>query len=94
LLVHESYENDGIDANIMESDTFSLDFSISSMRKGRNIINRKLIPIDHGLSIPDTLNVFSYDLVWLSFDQAELPFSSASLQYIRNIDILNDIKTL
>lgn len=79
---------------MMESDTISLDFSMTSVRKGRNIVNRKLIPIDHGLSIPDTLNVCSYDLVWLSFDQSELPFSHASLQYIRNIDILKDIKTL
>jgi len=31
----------------------------------------KLIPIDHGLSIPDTLDICSYDLVWLSYNQAE-----------------------
>ena len=30
-----------------------------------------LVPIDHGLSIPDTLAVSSYELAWLSFDQAE-----------------------
>jgi len=30
-----------------------------------------LIPIDHSLSIPDTLNVCSWDLVWLSYSQAE-----------------------
>lgn len=30
-------------------------------------IERKLIPIDHGLSIPDTLAVFSYDLIWTSW---------------------------
>lgn len=27
----------------------------------------KLIPIDHGLSIPDSFEVQSYDLVWLDF---------------------------
>ena len=26
-----------------------------------------LVPIDHGLSIPDSLAVSSYDLVWLNF---------------------------
>jgi hypothetical protein len=31
----------------------------------------KIIPIDHGLSIPDTLAVNSYELAWLSFQQAE-----------------------
>ena len=36
---------------------------------------RRLIPIDHGMSIPETLEVCSFDLVWLSFSQAEKPFS-------------------
>jgi hypothetical protein len=27
----------------------------------------RLIPIDHGLTIPDSLAVSSYDLAWLSF---------------------------
>ena len=55
---------------------------------------RRLIPIDHGLSIPDTLAVCSYDLVWLSFAHAEQPFSEQSLEYIRSIDIMQDIKLL
>ena len=29
--------------------------------------NLRLVPIDHGLSIPDTLSVCSYELAWLSF---------------------------
>ena len=36
----------------------------------------------------------SYDLVWLSFSQAERPFSEKSLEYIRSIDIMQDIKML
>lgn len=36
---------------------------------------KKLVPIDHGMSIPDSLEICSYDLVWLSFDQADQPFS-------------------
>lgn len=54
----------------------------------------ELIPIDHGLSIPDTLAICSYDLMWLSFDQAEEPFSDRSLRYIREIDIMKDISML
>lgn len=54
----------------------------------------KLIPIDHGLSIPDTLNVSSFDLAWMSFSQAELPFSQKSLDYIQNIDVDKDIELL
>lgn len=54
----------------------------------------RLVPIDHGLSIPDTLSVNSYELAWLSFEQASLPFSQKSLDYIRSLDIKADIETL
>lgn len=53
-----------------------------------------LIPIDHSLSIPDTLNVCSYDLIWLSYSQAEEPFSQRSLDFIRSIDVMADILIL
>jgi hypothetical protein len=43
---------------------------------------KTLIPIDHGLSIPDNLAVCSFDLVWLSWRQAELPFSGRTLKFI------------
>jgi hypothetical protein len=52
------------------------------------------VPIDHGLAVPDTLEVCSFDLVWLSYAQAERPFSPKSLEYIRNINIMEDIKLL
>jgi hypothetical protein len=55
---------------------------------------RKLIPIDHGLSFPDALSVCSYDLCWLSWRQAEEPFSKRSLEYINSIDIKQDIALL
>lgn len=54
----------------------------------------KLIPIDHGLCIPDNLAIASFDLCWLSFSQAEQPFSKKSLEYISKIDIVEDVKKL
>ena len=59
-----------------------------------NKYERKLVPIDHGLSIPDTLQVSSWDLVWLSYSQADMPFSEICLEHIRNIDIMADIEML
>ena len=35
----------------------------------------RLVPIDHGLSIPDSLAICSYEVAWLGYSQAELPFS-------------------
>jgi hypothetical protein len=66
------------------------DASVNDFRKSA----RKLIPIDHGLSIPDTLAVCSYDLIWLSYEQANRPFSKKSLDYIKKIDIMSDIRML
>ena len=35
----------------------------------------KLIPIDHGLSFPDNLEIYDYQLVWMNYPQATRPFS-------------------
>ncbi len=50
------------------------------------------MPIDHGLSIPDTLEVHSYDLAWLSYDQAEKPFSQKTLDFIASLEIDKDVE--
>lgn len=78
-----------------------LDLRICNLdRNSENILVQKLengyklIPIDHGLSIPDSLEVCSYEIAWLGFDQAKLPFSQRSLDYIRAINVDKDIQTL
>ena len=55
---------------------------------------KKLVPIDHGLTIPDSLAIQSFDLAWLSFDQSEEPFSPKTLDYINRLDIDADIRLL
>lgn len=52
---------------------------------------RKLVPIDHGLAIPDNLSVCSFDLVWLGWSQAEKPFSRRSLKFIESLEVEKDI---
>ena len=56
--------------------------------------NLRLVPIDHGLTIPDSLEVCSFDLVWLSYDQASMPFSTKTLSFIESLDIESDIALL
>ena len=51
----------------------------------------KLIPIDHGLTLPDSLEVATFDLVWLDFKQAHEPFSQKTLEYVDNLDIDSDV---
>lgn len=55
-------------------DEYSLDINNLDIRKDPNM-KRRLVPIDHGMSIPENLEVCSFDLVWLSFSHAERPFS-------------------
>jgi hypothetical protein len=38
--------------------------------------------------------VCSYELAWLSFDQAEQTFSQKSIDYIESLDIEKDLKML
>ena len=52
------------------------------------------MPIDHGLSIPDTLAVNSYEVAWLSFEQANQPFSQTTTDYINQINIIEDLRLL
>lgn len=59
-----------------------------------NFEKYRLVPIDHGLSIPDTLAINSYELAWLSFEQARLPFSQRTLEFIERLDIQADIRML
>jgi len=51
----------------------------------------RLVPIDHGLTLPDSFQVSSYDLAWMSYGQAEEPFSERTLDYIKAINIEDDI---
>jgi hypothetical protein len=57
-------------------------------------VARRLVPIDHGLTMPDSLEIMSYDLAWLQFDQAYEPFSEKSLDYIKRLKIDEDIAFL
>jgi len=51
----------------------------------------RLIPIDHGMTLPDSLEVCSYDLAWLSYSQSEKAFSEETLDFIAGLDIDYDI---
>lgn len=54
----------------------------------------KLIPIDHGLTFPDNLEIYDYEIVWMSYRQASQPFSEKSLKFIESIDPIKDCHRL
>ena len=55
---------------------------------------KSLVPIDHGLTIPDSLQIQSFDLAWLDYPQAEEPFSAKTQAYIKNLDVDADIRLI
>jgi len=54
----------------------------------------ELIPIDHGCSLPDSLEVNWHDWAWLSWPQSKLPLSEESREYIARLDVEKDAQLL
>ncbi|KAJ4835997.1 Phosphatidylinositol 4-kinase gamma 7 [Turnera subulata] len=52
----------------------------------------ELIPIDHGLCLPETLEDPYFE--WIHWPQASIPFSDDELEYIENLDPAEDCEML
>lgn len=52
----------------------------------------ELIPIDHGLCLPETLEDPYFE--WIHWPQASIPFSDDELEYIRKLDPVRDCEML
>lgn len=52
----------------------------------------ELIPIDHGLCLPENLEDPYFE--WLHWPQASFPFSDEELEYIKNLDANKDVEML
>lgn len=74
---------------------------LNTDRNDENLLVRRhqnnsleLIPIDHGCSLPSTLQVNWHDWIWLSWPQTKRPFSKNEKEYIASLDAMNDSRTL
>ncbi|KRW99839.1 hypothetical protein PPERSA_10958 [Pseudocohnilembus persalinus] len=54
----------------------------------------KLIPIDHGLSLPDTLEINDEEIVWMGWDEVKKPLSQENKEFILNMNIDDQVKLL
>lgn len=54
----------------------------------------RLIPIDHALSIPDSLELYQSDLCWLDWPQSREPLDPALVQYVARINPETDATML
>jgi len=73
---------------------------LNTDRHGGNLLVRKvgafgevdLIPIDHGLCLPEALEDPYFE--WIHWPQASIPFSEDELSYIKNLDPAQDCEML
>jgi len=64
---------------------------------GNILIDRdsgRLAPVDHGYSLPSILEIAWCDWVWLDWPQVKLPISQELREFIRSIDVDEDIERL
>jgi hypothetical protein len=75
-----------------------LDLRILNMdRNTGNILvgpNKQLIPIDHGLSLPDSFSISEYDMCWMSWGHIKDEMSQDCRRQIDAIDIDSDVEML
>eukprot|EP00357_Protocruzia_adherens_P017112 CAMPEP_0115033952 /NCGR_PEP_ID=MMETSP0216-20121206/40287_1 /TAXON_ID=223996 /ORGANISM="Protocruzia adherens, Strain Boccale" /LENGTH=692 /DNA_ID=CAMNT_0002412595 /DNA_START=459 /DNA_END=2538 /DNA_ORIENTATION=+ len=54
----------------------------------------KLIPIDHGLCMPDVFEITIYDLQWMEWAQTREPICKKGLEHIEKLDPRADVEKL
>ena len=54
----------------------------------------KLVPIDHAYSFPSCLEIGDFEICWMSWSQAKIPFTEAEKKYIDSINIIEDMENL
>mmetsp|Transcript_71468 Transcript_71468/g.155227 ORF Transcript_71468/g.155227 Transcript_71468/m.155227 type:complete len:899 (+) Transcript_71468:49-2745(+) len=64
------------------------------VRHSRGTSRYELVPIDHGLSLPDRLEVYVDDIAWMSWPQAHEQYGEKELEYIRNLNGPKDARLL
>jgi len=64
---------------------------LNTDRNDSNILVRdgshRLIPIDHGMILPDCCEISEQDIVWMSWPQAKQKWTRACLDFIKALDI-------
>jgi len=80
------------DYEVQKIATFDLRI-FNNDRHGGNMLmkeDRSLTPIDHGFSLSSTLDGAWFD--WLTWPQVKKPINDECLQYILNLNSINDLK--
>jgi len=77
-----------LDVQIMNTDRHGGNILVRTNEEGEY----ELVPIDHGFSLPDSLDEAWFE--WLHWPQAKIPFDQSTKEYIERIDIQKDVEML
>lgn len=92
-----------LDIRILNTDRHGGNILVRKLKEDKHTSNRtqfdmrvydalELIPIDHGLCLPEALDDPYFE--WLHWPQASLPFSEEELEYIRQLSAASDVELL
>ncbi|KAK1397412.1 1-phosphatidylinositol 4-kinase [Heracleum sosnowskyi] len=81
-----------LDVRILNLDRHSGNLLVRHGQEGYAVGAAELIPIDHGLCLPEALDDPYFE--WLHWPQASIPFSESEVEYISNLDPLKDAEIL
>lgn len=81
-----------LDIRIFNTDRHAGNLLVRKLDSDGRFGQVELIPIDHGLCLPETLEDPYFE--WIHWPQASIPFSEDELEYIRNLDPVKDSNML
>ncbi|KAK1553194.1 hypothetical protein Q3G72_030601 [Acer saccharum] len=81
-----------LDVRILNTDRHAGNLLVRKLDGIGNFGQVELIPIDHGLCLPETLEDPYFE--WIHWPQASIPFSEDELEYIRKLNPIHDCEML
>ncbi|XP_073148833.1 phosphatidylinositol 4-kinase gamma 5-like [Henckelia pumila] len=81
-----------LDIRILNTDRHAGNLLVRKLDGDGRFGQVELIPIDHGLSLPESLEDPYFE--WIHWPQASIPFSDDELEYIKDLDPVRDSEML
>ncbi|KZV48064.1 phosphatidylinositol 4-kinase gamma 7-like [Dorcoceras hygrometricum] len=81
-----------LDIRILNTDRHAGNLLVRKLDGDGRFGEVELIPIDHGLSLPESLEDPYFE--WIHWPQASIPFSDDELEYIKDLDPVRDSEML
>ncbi|KDO32592.1 hypothetical protein SPRG_03066 [Saprolegnia parasitica CBS 223.65] len=83
-----------LDMRIVNTDRNDANILVRKRRNANGDIEHELIPIDHGYSLPDYMEIAWCDWCWYNWPQLKVPLSEEDRQYILGINVDQEIQRL